>query len=1001
MEMSRLCCLRVGTFALALFGWSLPGLALDPGRRLTQYVHRIWQPEQGLPEVDLYSIGQTRAGYLWLGTFSGLVYFDGVRFTRVRSRSGVNIDGLWIRSVVEDSQGKLWLATDHSGLIALENGVATQYDEAAGMPPGPSYCVLAGRSGAWVCTRSGLARLEGNTVKIYGTRQGLPTAVVRAAVETPDGSLWVGSEGPYVSRWDGSQFRPIRLHSLPASVAVRAMVCSDDGAVWVGTINGLVRLKDGNERLFTVRDGLAGNYVICLAKGRDGTLWVGTLDGFSRLRNGEFESLGSREGLSQRIVHAVYEDREGSLWVGTKHGLNQFLDGRSVPYTTREGLPKGDMGPVLEDRWGNLWVGTLGGGIGRFDGRRFSVLGTRQGLVSDTIYSLAEDAAGDLWVATAEGVNRVHAGEVVRTYRTQQGLPANEVRCLFRDRSGILWAGTAAGPAKFERGRFLQPEPLRTLPMRIVAIGEDGRGRMFFAIERNRIYIYDAGRVSEISLGEGAALFAYAFYTDRDGLLWIGTMGGGLKLFQNERITSFRMRDGMYDTDIFGVVADAQDRLWLACSKGIFSVPRSSLLRFAAGEATRLESTPYTPIDLLRAIESRSGVSPAAWRATDGRLWFSTTQGALALNPQERKREIPPAPVLIERVIVNGKPDEPYQGGHFGPGRENLEFHYTALSFLEPNRTTFRYLLEGYDHGWIEAGTRRQAFYTNLPPGSYRFRVMACSGDGICSEAGNSRAFSLAPHFYARSWFLLLCTGLAALTAWTAYRRRNRRWREELALIVGERNRIARELHDTLIQGFSGITMQMQALAGRVRSREERATLEDIIVDASHCLRETRRSVEGLRQGSAGGDGPASAIRGFAQQIVEERAIKLRLKLDSSPCDLSAEAQYNLLRIAQEAITNAVRHSGARSIEVVLAYSRNGVRLSVKDDGSGISGEGDGGLPSGHYGLIGMRERATNLGANLQISSQPGKGTAVSVLIPLSGQKRNSPQEVPQAGELL
>jgi signal transduction histidine kinase len=391
-------------------------------------------------------------------------------------------------------------------------------------------------------------------------------------------------------------------------------------------------------------------------------------------------------------------------------------------------------------------------------------------------------------------------------------------------------------------------------------------------------------------------------------------------------------------------------------------------------------------------------VSPATWRAPDGRLWFSTIQGALVLSPQERKREASPPPVLIERVIVNGKPDEPYRGGRFGPGRENLEFQYTALSFLEPNRTTFRYLLEGFDNGWTDAGTRRQAFYTNLPPGAYRFRVMACS-DGLCNEARNSNPVILVPYFYARPWFLLLCAGLTGLATWKVYQMRAQRWQEELALIVGERNRIARELHDTLIQGFSGITMQMQALAARLRSAEERATLKDIIVDAGNCLRETRRSVEGLR--NRGGDGLASAIRGFAQPIAQERGIRLKLKLETSPHDLSAEAQYNLLRIAQEAITNAIKHSGARSIEIALGYSRNNLRLSVKDDGSGMDLDKDGGARSGHYGLIGMRERATDLGADLQVSSQPGKGTTVSVSMPLGKREHHSPQAQSREGERL
>jgi signal transduction histidine kinase len=549
--------------------------------------------------------------------------------------------------------------------------------------------------------------------------------------------------------------------------------------------------------------------------------------------------------------------------------------------------------------------------------------------------------------------------------------------------------GTAAGPAAFERGEFVQAPALReSLRAPILAIGED-RSRLFFATDRG-VYVYTGGKLSELTQDGTSIRGVDAFFLDRDGLVWMGTVGFGLRLLEGNRVTSFLTRNGLFDNEIYGIVRDNDDRLWMACSKGIFSVPRTELRRFAAGELKKITSNPYTPTDALRVIESKPGVQPVISIMRDGRLWFSTIRGLLALEPNRQPRNVPPLPVVIEEVIVNGENQSPNLIRRLAPGQKNLEFRYTGLSFRLPGRTTFKYMLEGYDHTWIEAGARREAFYTNLPPGDFRFRVTACTFDGTCNERGSYVAFVLAPYFYQKSWFLPLCAALLGLAAWLVYQLRIRRLREHFGLILAERNRIARELHDTLMQGFSGITMEMQALAARLRSPEEHSTLMDIIRDAGNCLRETRRSVGGLRSAPAGGPqtGLSAAIAHAAQQITEAKDIRLRLKLGSAPKGLAEDVEYNLLRIAQEAVSNSVKHSGARTVEVALSCTPELVSLSVKDDGSGFAREGNGSGRPGHYGLIGMKERATQIGADLRLASEPGRGTTVSVVLPCAPDAR-------------
>ncbi len=963
--------LRFGAIVLAAICLR-PAMGLDPSRTLTQYAHRIWQTQQGLPQGTIYSLLQTHDGYVWLGTQTGLIRFDGVRFEMLGNIRRSAPSNVWIRSAMEDSHHALWMATAESGLLRMEGDQVTPYLSSANV-----QCVAQAKNGdVWACTTDGAARIRDGQIARF-----LPGENIRAACEAGDGTFWVAGGGPNLHSWDGTKFAAYRIQKLPADTEIRALTCSRD-KVWVGTAAGLVEISKSGERVFTSKDGLADSRVLCLSESKDGSLWIGTRNGFSRLRNGEIESYRPQEGLSQSTVYSIVEDVEGSLWVGTKNGLNQFVSGRALPYTANEGLPSNDTGPILQDPRGDIWIGTLGAGLARFDGKRFWTMTSKQGLASNTIYTLAADKDGALWAGTTSGINRLRNGKVDATYSTGQGLPSANIRALFLTHAGTLWAGTEKGPAVFSGGAFTVPKNIPgELRGPIAAINEDQSGRVYLATERDGLYVYQDGAAQEL-LQNGASIHDVdALYSDPDGRLWIGTEGGGLRLLDQGKMTTFLIRDGMFDNEIYGITRDDQDRLWMACSKGLFSVNRQDLLKFASGTLKKIASSQYSPTDAQRTIECRSGVQPGSVRTKDGRVWFSTIRGLYVFDPNHLTLNIPPPPVVIEETTVNGEREEPGAIAAIPPGLKNLEFRYTGLTFLQPNRLRFQYMLEGFDKKWISAGSRREAFYTNLPPRTYKFRVTACNGDEVCNETGASVEFTLAPHFYQRGWFLPLCAVALGLGGWMIYQLRIHRLREQFNLILTERSRIARELHDTLIQGLSGITMEMQALAGRLRSPEERATLEDIVRDAGTCLKETRRSVAGLRSAQGPDSGLAAAIAQAAKQITEAKAIRLKLKLDKGPSELSPEVQYNLLRIASEAMNNSVKHSGAKVIEVVLESKPDELRLSVRDDGAGFSRD-NGNVRPGHYGLIGMKERAAQIGAKLDLASEPGRGTTVSVLLP-------------------
>jgi signal transduction histidine kinase/ligand-binding sensor domain-containing protein len=973
--------LRFGVVVLAAMCLR-PAFGLDPGRTLTQYVHRIWQTQQGLPQGTIYSIVQTHDGYLWLGSQNGLIRFDGVRFETLENIRHDGPSNIWIRSAIEDSHHALWIATADAGIYRIEAESVTQYTTKDGLSSNNVTCLAATSSGdIWACTDTGIARIHEDHLTMFTRDQGLVNDTVRAACQARDGTLWVGGDGASLNSWDGSKFVGHHLAKLPSEASIRALECSGDN-LWAGTTVGLIKITKGGEQLLTSKDGLADSHILCLTESREGNLWIGTRNGFSRLRNGEIESYRPQEGLSQSTVFSLFEDVEGSLWIGTKNGLNQFFSGRALPYTVNEGLPSNDTGPLFQDRKGNIWIGTLGAGLARFDGKRFHVMTSKDGLASNTISTLADDQRGDLWVGTALGLNRLRDGKVDASFSTAQGLPSANVRALFISHEGTIWAGTDKGVAISTGGSFSIPKNLpEELRGPIAAINEDRDGNVYLAAEHDGLFVYRDGVTHQV-LQDGAPLHEVdALYFDPEGLLWIGTDGNGLRLLDHGKMTTFYIRDGMFDNEIYGIIRDDQDRLWMACSKGLFSVNRSDLLKFAAKTLQKIVSTTYSPTDALRTIECRAGVQPGAARMQDGRVWFSTIRGLYVFDPNHLALNIPAPPVVIEEITVNGERVDPAAITAIPPGLKNLEFTYTGLTFLQPNRLTFRYMLEGFDKKWIQAGFRREAFYTNLPPGPYRFRVIGCNADGVCNEAGASASFSLAPHFYQRAWFPPLCAVALVLAGWMIYQLRIHRLREQFNLILTERSRIARELHDTLIQGLSGITMEMQALAGRLRSPEERATLEDIVRDAGTCLRETRRSVAGLRSPQGPDSGLASAIAQAAKHITEAKPVKLKLKLDKSLSDLSPEVQYNLLRIASEAVNNSVKHSGAKTIEVALQSTVETLQLSIRDDGAGFSRD-NGNVRPGHYGLIGMKERAAQIGAELNLASEPGRGTTVSVLLP-------------------
>jgi ligand-binding sensor domain-containing protein len=981
-------------FGLLVTGIAVPrSFALDPNRTLTQYVHRIWGQDEGLVQPTIYSILQTRNGFLWLGTQDRLIRFDGIRFHEFTEANDPQFEHSLIRSLLEDRDGNLWIASLGSGVARLSpDGSVTRFNTSHGLKSDEVFCLASDAEGRiWFCTNEGLMRWDAHAgFRTFTAADGLPSNQTRSFCESPDGTEWVTTFDSSLSTGRAGRFHPFLPRSGPAVPhSISATQCAQDGSVWVGSESGLFHIEKGNVRQFTTRDGLLDDTIFALNAGPHGSIWIGTRNGINRYRpipggRGEFSTYSTKDGLSHSSVLALYLDREGSLWAGTKNGLDQFTDGNVTPYTTHEGIPDNDAGPVIEDASGRLWVGTQDSGLSEFDGHRFHTLTTDDGLVGNRILSLEVDRRGDLWVGSMGGLSRLRNGRVISTFTRRNGLAGDNVQSLFVDTDGKLWAGTDQGLSVFDGSRFRVPNlPGASRLTNVVAIAGTPRVNLFVSADPGGLYVLKDGIFRPASLN-GVTRSVSSFYLDQTKhVAWFGTLGSGLLRWQNGSLTHIRTKDGLYDNRIYSVLKDDSGNFWLASSKGIFRVSEKALDDFSAGRIRTVTSIPFTTGQLR--FECQSGVQPAAWRTRDGRLWFSTTSGLVVVDPLHLGRTTMPPPVQITSTFLNGQPQNLNGLDLRGPFQKNLEIRYAGLSFISPEKVTFRYRLDGYDKTWVEAGTRREAFFTNLPPGHFHFKVQARNADGVPSTQNASLDFIIEPLIYQRGWFWVLVAGCLALLIAAGYRLRISRLQGRFDLVLAERGRIARELHDTLLQGLSGITMQLQALWTRLPLSRDRDILADIIVDASRCSTEARQSLWGLRVIDASPLGFAASLANIAREAVAGTPISLVLEIDRVAPGPFGEIEFQLLRIAQEAIANAVRHASADTLIVSLKAIGPQLILLVEDDGDGFNIDL---APVGHFGLIGMRERAAEIGTTLTITSTRAVGTQVSVSFPVSAPPR-------------
>jgi PAS domain S-box-containing protein len=729
-----------------------------------KYLHNVWTTENGLPQNSINALVQTREGYLWLGTHGGLARFDGVRFQVFEPGNTPELKSSRIISLFEDHAGNLWIGTQYGGLTRYANGVFKTYSTQDGFPDafvasiaedgeGNIWCATsrglvqlsAGRltlvrkdsarqafktrdGSVWFASGPKLLRYQAGSLTTYALSEDAQADDITSFAEASDGSLWL-TAGPRLMRFDGGSFstRALPAPSFAGGQAKERFlrfIPNPQGRLLLLTESGLAHWEDGQWRRFApelARLFEQSNSVLAVLEDREGNVWCGaSAGGLQRFKPAQVTSYTSENGLSDDSFVTITEDGTGGLWLATSNNkLFHYANGRFTPYDRPP-----PVWTLLHDRAGHLWVGR--GNLFRLkDGQTTEYTRAQLGLAGAPLAALFEDQQGQLWIGMGNdngrvgGLFRFHAGPAPKTsaYRTSEGLVHDGVYFITEDHTGALWVGTTGGLSRFQDGQFTNYTMANGLPHNYVR----------------------------------------AIHEDMDGVLWIGSYGGGLCRLKDGRLTPITAKHGLYDNIISRILEDDRGNLWMSCNRGIFRASRRELNDFAEGRAPSVNCVFYGISDGMKDAECNGGGQPAGWKNTDGRLWFPTKQGVAVIDPHQMN-PLPP-PVVIEQALADQQPifAPGQQQAQAPPGTGNLEVSYTALSFVAPEKVRFKYRLEGYDQNWVAAGTRRSAYYTNLPPGQYAFRVIACNNDGVWNETGAALPIYMKPHFYQTKLFHVCC----------------------------------------------------------------------------------------------------------------------------------------------------------------------------------------------------------------------------------------------------
>lgn len=833
--------------------------ALSPSKMITQYSHQSWTARQGLPQSSVRALLQTRDGYIWMGTGAGLVRFDGVRFTVFDKTNTPGLRDDDIRALAEDRHGNLWIGTYGGGLTRMRGSESAFFGKESGLRSEMIRSLFVDRSGTlWIATfGGGLSRYQAGRFVTLTKADGLADDQVKGIAEEPSGALWVGSYNGGVSRMSNGKIKTYTTADGLPSMIVFDILVSRSGAVWFATYGGgIARLENERFTVLSKAEGLADDRTLSLEEDRDGNLWIGLYGkGIQRLTKGTFDHFTTDHGLTGTLVFDLMEDQEGNLWIATFNGgLNQLRDGKFTAFTTSEGLSGNTVFSVSPAANGGVWVTIEGSGINRItNGKVDRVYTTKDGLSSDNAVTVLEDRRGDVWIGTFDGNLHRLQNEKLLTYTKADGLGADAVWSLYEDPDGVIWMGTRGGGVSWYDGKTFSTltEATGLAGDNVRAILRDKSGATWIGTDTG-ISRMIGKRLEKITKSNGLPSDAIiAFHEDTDGVMWIGTRGGGLARWDKGKIFNYSRRNGLPDDAIFRILEDESGYLWMSTLRGVFRIPRKELNEFAAGDRQAYTGTLYDESDGMEDSQCSGGAQPAGAKAADGRLWFPTVKGVVVVNPAGTSRDSVPPPVYIEGLVVD-RVVYPLGSTALPAGSRNVEIRYTAPSFRAPEKVRFAYRLEGFDQDWTDAGSRRAAYYTALPPGDYKFQVQAFNSDNVASQRPATTSFEIGRLFYQTAWFYLLAAALLLLFTYLIIRGRLKVIRAEAqarsaelerSLIEAQKMEALGQMASGIAHDFNNTMMTALPWADILAAKYER---EPLVQKASQHIREAVLRASGV-----------------------------------------------------------------------------------------------------------------------------------------------------------
>jgi ligand-binding sensor domain-containing protein/two-component sensor histidine kinase len=967
---------RVLVGVAVAMSWAPPLYAAQFDAPESQYTRTLWTARDGLPSPRIYSITQDADGFLWLGTSAGLTRFDGKRFEFGRALDDRTRRPISAVRFARD--GSLWFAFTTTARVGRLTGRdLVMYDQF----PGPVATLTQTRDGTiWAGGAGGLSvfrhdRWEPIAQHLFG-----PASAVNTLFEDQQGNIWVGTSNGVYRRPSGEQ--PFHLVIRMASTGAREFAETSAGEVLVNDPEYTIRPVNGPSGVQQKAGDLPRGDDIHLLYDRTGSLWLATTRGLQRFVDyprGRIEQI-----TTDNSITTLFQDRDANIWMSTADGLVRLSPSRIVSFTSTDRSLMSLRKVVAAATDGSVWAATRDGIVRFFEGRQ-TFYGTRDGAPSRA-RALHAGRDGAIWIGTDEGLTRYLRGRF-ESFRLPDRSQPHSVLSITSDLEGSVWLSDLQGLFRWKDGRFSRIDFLQKPPNAARIIYADASGRLWVGVLEGAIAVYDRGQVQWYSENDGLAQAPIVgIGEDARGVIWVATTSG-ISRFENGQFRT--LRRGIPGDVIIGLVVGQSGDLWVAVNSGIVRLSQHEFDKAIADPSYVIHSVIYDASDGLVGMPRFDGGNPNATRATDGTLWFATTHGVTVLDPRRLKQHQRPPRVVIEEAFADTRQVAVGQPARLPAGTSVVQVHFTAPAVDAETKLRFRHLLEGFDKDWVldGGGAPQSVLYTNLFPGSYRLRIGASYGDGVWSQPDAVWEFSVAPSFYQTRSFYAFCAIGLALSLWTAWQIRLGTVRRQLSVVFSERARVGREIHDTLLQSLIGVALQLDNISTELDNTPEVAKqqLQRVRREVEHCVGEANQSIWNLRAPRTEIRALPELLRAAAENIAVSAGAQFEFSLKSAPRSCAPAVEQQLLRIAQEAVTNAIRHARAEHVRMVLEYQSDVLHLVIADDGCGFDPRLITRDHGRHWGLTIMQERAQQIGGRVTVTSVPNAGTTVEVFVPCSG----------------